>query len=109
MVPLTDRVIFASLSFALRSTRRARLEARASGSGCWWVVIRIFFLPLRMLRSFLARGRWREPRSTETARPMAVSTHDSTNEVIGDASLACSGAVWLADGTSFHRLAEDDA
>src|SRR6266568_5856029 len=109
MVPLTERETLASFNLARRRTRRARLEARASGSGCWWVVIRIFFLPLRMLSRFLARGRWRERRSTETARPMAVSTQDSTNEVIGAASLASSGIVGLADGTSFHRLGGDEA
>src|SRR5947209_7529755 len=109
MVPLTESETLASFNLAFRSTRRARLEARASGSGCWCVVMRTFFLPLRMLSSFLARGRWREPRSTETARPMAVSTQDSTNEVIGAASLASSETVGLADGTSFHRLARDDA
>src|SRR2546421_9175539 len=108
MVPLTERLIFASFNFERRRTRRARLDASASGSGCWWVVMRIFFLSLRMLRSFLARGRWRERRSTETARPMAVSTQDSTKEVM-PASLASNGAVWLVGGTSFHRLVRDEA
>src|SRR5438128_2825132 len=109
MVPLTEREILASFNLARRSTRRARLEARASGSGCWWVVMRMFFLPLRMLSSFLARGRWRDSRSTETARPMAVSTQDSTKEVIWPASWESGGAVWLSGVTTFHRLARDEA
>ena len=114
MPPTTEPLMLTSIlvvsgSFCVSSVQSAVHEARASGSGYLWVVMRIFFLPLRMLSSFLARGRWREPRSTEMARPTAVSTHDSTKDVIGVASLAWSGAVWLADGTSFHRLVEDDA
>ena len=88
--PLIDMPTLAVFSLLLSRVHRARPLARASGSGCWWVVTRMFFLSARSSKSLWARGLPRERRSTATAESATISTQDSTNAVdavIGSAGL----------------------
>src|SRR4051812_9725944 len=83
MRPLTDMETWALGSMMARRWESASDDARASGSGERWVVTRMFLRPARSLTNLRARGRWRAARSAAAAEPAAVSTQDSTKEVIG--------------------------